>query len=142
MEFYTDISLEKAIECRQVKQAAHCALFYKEVVEKKDSCNKLSSAFFLMQIRSDGMIGFPGGYVDEEITDSSAILVGLNRELKEEINFSEEPMNMENYVCSHYKSECDDPLIVHFFAKQLSKKQFENIEKSHMTAIHFPSESL
>ena len=36
-----------------------------------------------MQLRHDGMIGFPGGYVDD--CQESTIESGLNRELHEEI---------------------------------------------------------
>ena len=38
-----------------------------------------------MQLRHDGMIGFPGGYVDEK---EESIVAGLNRELHEEIGLS------------------------------------------------------
>ena len=39
-----------------------------------------------MQLRHDGMLGFPGGFIDPQ----ESIETGLNRELKEEINLDDQ----------------------------------------------------
>ncbi|RWS15652.1 U8 snoRNA-decapping enzyme-like protein [Dinothrombium tinctorium] len=137
MEEYIWITLPQAIEHSNIPQAAHCFLWFRD-----EGCSENADrAYVLMQMRSDGMIGFPGGYIDECIKTYDEILLGLNRELKEEIDYSQEAITIDDYICSH-KRNSNNPLIVHFFAKKLTKEQFESIEKSHTRAMHFSIESL
>lgn len=92
----------------------------------------------IIQLRFDGSLGFPGGEVDEEITEKG-ILEATGRELKEEINFSGDEFQIEDWVCSH---KAEERIVLHFFAKQITNEQFQTIEKYHAEACHFPQESL
>jgi len=79
-----------------------------------------------MQMRFDGLLGFPGGYVDS--TDNN-VVDGLNRELVEEINFDTDKHRVMqsdfivSCVCSHRK------LVTHFYAIEVTAAQFKDIEK-------------
>jgi len=82
-------------------------------------------------MRFDGYLGFPGGFVDS--TDQS-VVDGLNRELVEEINFDTDKhrVTQNNHVmsciCSHKK------LVTHFYAIEVTRPQFEDIEKRSLIA--------
>ncbi|XP_015786150.1 U8 snoRNA-decapping enzyme [Tetranychus urticae] len=131
--------------------AAHCLLYYKTVDDD------VEGMFGLCQVRFDGQLGFPGGIIEPEELDSvSAIVAGLQRELKEEINFavkaSESDPDGSNGF-SHISTYIDDSLnqpgtssprvnIYHFFMKQISEQEFKHCEVTHSQSIHFPSESL
>jgi len=90
-----------------------------------------------MQVRFDGLFGFPGGYIDS--TDKS-IIDGLNRELLEEMNFDTEKyqLTQDNHivstVCSHRK------LVTHFYAIEVTRPQYEDIEKRAFTAHDWGAE--
>lgn len=69
---FTNIDLETSLseELKSVQHVAHCMLFFnlnedqKQEIIRKSNCSDLSSSSFgLMQLRSDGLIGYPGGYV-------------------------------------------------------------------------------
>jgi 8-oxo-dGTP pyrophosphatase MutT (NUDIX family) len=64
------------IECRK---AAHCMFWSKtKTVSVRETPVK---ALVMMQMRFDGLLGFPGGLVDP----GEEIVFALNRELEEEI---------------------------------------------------------
>jgi len=90
-----------------------------------------------MQLRFDGLIGFPGGFIDS--TDQS-IIDGLNRELVEEMNFDVDTHRVTqndfvlSCVCSHRK------LVTHFYAIEVTLEQYENIEKRVLAARDWGSE--
>ena len=90
-----------------------------------------------MQMRFDGFFGFPGGFVDA--TDES-IVDGLNRELVEEINFDTDKHKITqndhvmSCICSHKK------LATHFYAIEVTRTQFEEIEKRVLAAHDWASE--
>jgi len=84
-----------------------------------------------MQLRFDGLLGFPGGLIDS--TDHS-VVDGLNRELAEEINFdvNRHRVTQNDFVmscvCSHRK------MVTHFYAIEVTAAQYEDIEKRVFTA--------
>jgi U8 snoRNA-decapping enzyme len=79
-----------------------------------------------MQLRFDGCIGFPGGFVD---ADDLSIEDGLNRELKEEMNLSDEHfIRSSDHLFSHLLNSAN--LILHFYAKYVSMEQLKEIEKN------------
>ena len=90
-----------------------------------------------MQLRFDGLLGFPGGFVDS--TDQS-IVDGLNRELVEEINFDVDMHRVSqdhfvmSCVCSHRK------MVTHFYAIEVTIAQYEDIEKRTFAAHDWGSE--
>lgn len=115
--------------------AAHC-LLYSPGEEK----------FGLMQMRSDGKLGFPGGGVEEKMPSVGEIVKALNRELKEEINYDGDDVTLENYIFSHLHLKpmrTGEILVTHFFMKEIkSQEEFLRIEKEHTKAPYFPEESL
>ncbi|XP_031564619.1 U8 snoRNA-decapping enzyme-like [Actinia tenebrosa] len=97
----------------------------------------------LMQLRFDGTIGFPGGFVDSDESLETAV----NREVTEELGKTTEPLliTQENYVVTHlyeeFVAELDmtKRLCLHFFAKKITPKQFLELEtrKEDMSNIDF-----
>ena len=85
-----------------------------------------------MQLRFDGRMGFPGGFVD----DFEDLETAINREVVEELGETTNPVNItkENYVISHlyeeYVPELDitKKLCLHFFAKNVPLEQFLELE--------------
>lgn len=81
----------------------------------------------MMQLRHDGKIGFPGGYVDDGETLESA----LRRELLEELGpgaaSDRLAISETNYVVTHVHP--DQRLCLHFYLKKIDHDVFINIEK-------------
>lgn len=77
-----------------------------------------------MQMRFDGLLGFPGGLVDpgENPVD------GLNREMHEEIalDLNKHSFREENHALTflHEKKK----FVLHFFIKQVTLDEFREIE--------------
>ena len=88
---------------------------------------------FQMQLRFDGRIGFPGGFVD----GSEDLETAINREVVEELGKTSNPVNIakENYVISHLYEEhvpeldMTKKLCLHFFTKKVPLEQFLELEK-------------
>lgn len=79
-----------------------------------------------MQMRFDGRLGFPGGFV--ELQDGS-LEDGLNRELIEELGEAAGAFRVEraNYRSSHAAS--GPRVVAHFYAKCLTLEQLTAVEK-------------
>lgn len=120
-----------AIEHRDVIHAAHCLLW----------CVDNNQRIALIQMRFDGKFGFPGGEVEESgpVTVQTVCDTGT-RELVEEINYEGAEIAEKDWICSHRNRSTS--FVLHFFAKQIPKNEFERLEKHHSLAQHFPSESL
>ena len=92
-----------------------------------------------MQMRFDGKLGFPGGLVEP----GEDIVAGLNRELVEEINLdiTKHSIKKGDFVFCHYIPSEDDQTkssrIRIFFAKEVTKSDFEIIEKRSLDAKEF-----
>ena len=92
-----------------------------------------------MQMRFDGKMGFPGGLIDP----GENVVNGLNRELDEEINLDLEKHSIkaDDFLFCHYTSNVNDPQtssrIRIFFAKDVTKAEFENIEKRSLDAKEY-----
>jgi len=84
-----------------------------------------------MQIRFDGSIGFSGGYVDAA---DDSIVVGLNRELVEEINLdlTVHRVAQNDHIASHVCK--DKKLVLHFYGLEVTSSQYRDIEKRVLTA--------
>ena len=89
-----------------------------------------------MQMRFDGLIGFPGGLVDP----GEDPLTALNRELHEEIGLDLDKFSFveDNHVlsCFHEKKN----LVLHFYAKEVTLDEFRGIEQRNLTATEYGSE--
>lgn len=91
-------------------------------------------------MRFDGLIGFAGGEVDVQEVTVDHIVEATNRELVEEINYGCDGVTEADWICSHHDS--GGRFAQHFFAKELTSDQILELERSHMNAQHFPTESL
>ncbi|KAL8164379.1 UNVERIFIED_CONTAM: U8 snoRNA-decapping enzyme [Gekko kuhli] len=80
----------------------------------------------LMQMRFDGRLGFPGGFVDPE---DASLEDGLNRELREELGPGAAFLRVsESDHMSSHASEKPQRVVAHFYAKRLSLEELRTIE--------------
>ncbi|XP_052043423.1 U8 snoRNA-decapping enzyme [Apodemus sylvaticus] len=79
----------------------------------------------LMQMRFDGRLGFPGGFVDAQ---DSCLEDGLNRELREELGDAMSAFRVErsDYRSSHIAAR--PRVVAHFYAKRLTLEQLQAVE--------------
>lgn len=89
-----------------------------------------------MQMRFDGRLGFPGGFVN--LRDGS-LEDGLNRELSEELGEAAAAFRVEraDYRSSHASSS--PQVVAHFYAKPLTLEQLTAVERG---APHAPDHGL
>ncbi|KAM4821190.1 U8 snoRNA-decapping enzyme isoform 1-T2 [Thomomys bottae] len=79
----------------------------------------------LMQMRFDGRLGFPGGFVDAQ---DRSLEDGLNRELREELGEAAAAFRVER---ADYRGSRLGPrprVLAHFYAKRLAPEQLEALE--------------
>ncbi|RWS29473.1 Nucleoside diphosphate-linked moiety X motif-like protein [Leptotrombidium deliense] len=143
MASFERITLNESLTLSEVEKYIHCAhsMLYYTGELKGDTLH-----YALMQMRMDGLFGFPGGECNGKINSVHEIVSNLNRELAEEICFDIEGdcVTENDYLFTHrwwYEKE-NKFFILHFFAKKIEKETFEAIESNHMKAEHFPKESL
>jgi U8 snoRNA-decapping enzyme len=93
----------------------------------------------LMQMRTDGRMGFPGGMVDGEESLGEALL----RELDEELGYT-----LNNHFmyttpfCTHLIAPgSKKELATHLFHKEVSEKDIRDIIKNSTKAVDFISEN-
>ncbi|XP_067399267.1 U8 snoRNA-decapping enzyme-like [Emydura macquarii macquarii] len=80
----------------------------------------------LMQMRFDGRLGFPGGFVDPR---DGSLEEGLNRELQEELGPGAAPLCLaEGDYLGSRSAETPQRLVAHFYAKRLSLEQLRALE--------------
>ena len=78
----------------------------------------------LMQIRDDGMLGFPGGVIDAQ----DDIVEGLNRKLMEEMGLNDVKMQISlNDKLATYIDQNTKELY-HFFTKEILEDELNRIE--------------
>lgn len=124
------ISRANSLALQGYKHCCHVML-HTPVEEKLFGFYPLKQAV-LMQLRFDGRMGFPGGFVD----DSEDLETAINREVVEELGETTNPVSItkENYAISHlyeeYVSELDiaKKLCLHFFTKKVPLEQFFELE--------------
>lgn len=82
-------------------------------------------SFPQMQMRFDGRLGFPGGFVDAQ---DSSLEDGLNRELREELGEATSAFRVErsDYRSSHIAAR--PRVVAHFYAKRLTLEQLQTVE--------------
>lgn len=80
-----------------------------------------------MQMRFDGRLGFPGGYV--ELQDGS-LEDGLNRELSEELGEAAAAFRVERADLRSSHAAASGPhFVAHFYAKRLTLEQLTAVER-------------
>ncbi|XP_006158579.2 U8 snoRNA-decapping enzyme [Tupaia chinensis] len=78
-----------------------------------------------MQMRFDGRLGFPGGFVDAQ---DGSLEDGLNRELREELGPAAAAFRVDR---ADYRSSHAGPaqrVVAHFYAKRLTLEQLLAVE--------------
>ncbi|XP_030048284.1 U8 snoRNA-decapping enzyme isoform X2 [Microcaecilia unicolor] len=79
-----------------------------------------------MQMRFDGCLGFPGGFIDAK---DGSLEEGLNRELAEELGPGASACYVtENDFISSWVMESPRKIVGHFYAKRLSLGDLEQLE--------------
>ncbi|KAK6176334.1 hypothetical protein SNE40_014637 [Patella caerulea] len=96
-----------------------------------------SRAAILMQMRFDGVLGFPGGLVDAGENPAAA----LNREMIEEINIdtSKHYFDDKDHLVSYLHEEKN--LVLHFYTKKVNLTEFRNIERRNLEAKEYGIET-
>ncbi|XP_038125549.1 U8 snoRNA-decapping enzyme isoform X2 [Cyprinodon tularosa] len=123
------LSRDEALECSQCRHACHVMLY-------SNTASKLFGKIpirhiVLMQMRFDGLLGFPGGFVDPS---EETLEEGLTRELLEELGIAV-PVSIEDHVESRFStspsaSSSSNKLILHFYVKKMEEEQIREVEKA------------
>ncbi|XP_076839955.1 U8 snoRNA-decapping enzyme [Brachyhypopomus gauderio] len=79
----------------------------------------------LMQMRFDGLLGFPGGLVKPS---EESLEAGLSRELLEEVGIAV-PVTADDYVSSHLVPT-PPRLITHFYTKKMKETELVDMERA------------
>ncbi|XP_069135415.1 U8 snoRNA-decapping enzyme-like [Argopecten irradians] len=95
-------------------------------------------AAILMQMRFDGVIGFPGGLVDP----GEDPVVAANREMVEEIglDLQKHSITKENHIVSYFNAKKN--LVLHFFGLEVTLEEFCAIEQRNLKAPDYGVETL
>ncbi|XP_068453822.1 U8 snoRNA-decapping enzyme isoform X2 [Clinocottus analis] len=123
------LSRAEALACPSCTHACHVMLYC-------DTDTQLFGSLpirhiVLMQMRFDGLLGFPGGIVDP----AESLEAGLKRELSEELGVSLS-IQEEDHLNSCYgpASPSSSPrLITHFYAKKMEEEQIRELERAAVT---------
>ncbi|XP_021374732.1 uncharacterized protein LOC110464043 isoform X2 [Mizuhopecten yessoensis] len=97
-----------------------------------------SRAAILMQMRFDGVIGFPGGLVDPGEDPVEA----ANREMVEEVglDLTKHSISKDNHITSFFNAR--KSLVLHFFGLEVTLGEFCDIERRNLQAPDYGSETL
>nr|XP_046252984.1 U8 snoRNA-decapping enzyme [Scatophagus argus]XP_046252985.1 U8 snoRNA-decapping enzyme [Scatophagus argus] len=122
------LSRAEALMCSGCRHACHVMLY-------SDTKTQLFGRIpirhiVLMQMRFDGLLGFPGGLVNPS---RETLEAGLSRELLEELGVSL-PISIEHHVDSCYapssSSSSSSRLITHFYVKKMEEDQIIEVERA------------
>ncbi|KAG7519935.1 U8 snoRNA-decapping enzyme-like [Solea senegalensis] len=127
------LSREEALACSGYRHACHVMLYSDT---KTQLFGKIPIRHIvLMQMRYDGLLGFPGGLVNPS---KETLEAGLTRELLEEVGVAV-PVSEEDLVASRYapapfvfSSSSSSPyrLITHFYVKKMEEEQIREVERA------------
>lgn len=130
---FKEIEREQASQLNKYRHAAHALIWSKNESVFWDHDLK---AAVLMQLRFDGCLGFPGGFIEK---DDKTWHEGLNRELKEEMDIDASfCLTDDNYFFSAVSHQVK--LVLHMYVKEVSLDDFAHIEKASIQAKDFGSE--
>lgn len=137
-EDFNIISYEEALSDKysSSKHASHSMLFARNDAILWDLYNTRGTV--LMQMRFDGLLGFPGGLVDP----GEHPLESANREMVEEIGLDLNILKLSDsdHVVSFVNK--DKNLVLHFYGKEITLSQFQEIELGNLKAPDYGSETL
>ncbi|TRZ01928.1 hypothetical protein DNTS_012383 [Danionella cerebrum] len=117
------LTREDALASKGFRHACHIMLY-------GDSSAKLFENIpikhiVLMQMRFDGLLGFPGGLVN---TSKETLEAGLSREIQEEVGVAID-VGVVDHVSSCSSSSCPR-LITHFYVKKMTEAELKDIERA------------
>uniref|UniRef100_A0A3B4XB45 U8 snoRNA-decapping enzyme n=1 Tax=Seriola lalandi dorsalis TaxID=1841481 RepID=A0A3B4XB45_SERLL len=116
------LSRAEALACSGCRHACHVMLY---ADTKSQLFGKIPIRhIILMQMRFDGLLGFPGGLVNPA---EETLEAGLSRELSEELGVAL-PMSVEDHVVSCHapaSSPSSSRLITHFYVKKMEEEERE-----------------
>ncbi|XP_070695909.1 U8 snoRNA-decapping enzyme [Pempheris klunzingeri] len=121
------LSRAEALACSGRRHACHVMLYC-------DTKTQLFGRFpirhiILMQMRFDGLLGFPGGLVNPS---KETLEAGLGREVLEELGVAV-PVSVEDHVESRLvppSSPYSPGLITHFYVKKMEEEQIREVERA------------
>lgn len=123
------VSRAEALAMAGVRHACHVGL-YAEVAYSLWGSVPAGHAV-LMQLRFDGLLGFPGGLVDTVDGALEDLAAAANRELREELSGLVAVGDGDYRACLHLP---DAQLCTHFFAKRVSEATLDALERDALTA--------
>ncbi|XP_014019797.2 U8 snoRNA-decapping enzyme isoform X1 [Salmo salar] len=119
------LSREEALACVGCRHACHILLYADTEAQLFEEIP--IRHIVLMQMRFDGLLGFPGGLVEPS---EESLEEGLSRELWEELGFSLS-VTVEDHVSScHNPSSSSSHPITHFYARRMEEKEIREVEKA------------
>ncbi|KAF7210372.1 U8 snoRNA-decapping enzyme isoform X1 [Nothobranchius furzeri] len=124
------MSRAEALECKGFRHACHVMLY--SDTESQLFGKTPIKHIVLMQMRYDGLLGFPGGLVNPS---EETLEAGLTRELLEEVGLAV-PIREEDLVetCIAPPHPGFNPrLILHFYVKKMEEEQIRELEKAATT---------
>ncbi|KAM6981720.1 U8 snoRNA-decapping enzyme isoform 1-T2 [Tautogolabrus adspersus] len=122
------LSREEALACSGCRHACHVMLY----------CDTETQLFgripirhiILMQMRFDGLLGFPGGLVNPQ---EETLEAGLSRELLEEMGVAL-PISVDDHVDACYAPafppSSSSRLITHFYVRKMDEEQIREVERA------------
>ncbi|XP_051864973.1 U8 snoRNA-decapping enzyme isoform X2 [Pristis pectinata] len=122
---YRPVSRRDSRSLAGYKHACHAMLY---AVEPGKLFGKIPLRYaVLMQMRFDGKIGFPGGFVDPR---DSSLEEGLNRELCEELGWDGKGLRITeaDYASSHATEALPQKVVAHFYTKRISLEELRKVE--------------
>ncbi|XP_022342132.2 U8 snoRNA-decapping enzyme-like [Crassostrea virginica] len=137
-EDYDIVSYKEALSDKYstFKHASHSMLFARNDAILWDLYTCRGAV--LMQMRFDGLLGFPGGLVDP----GEHPLQSANRELEEEIglDLTKCQLSDSDHVVSFVNK--NKKLVLHFYGKEVTLSLFQEIELGNLKAPDYGSETL
>lgn len=120
---------------QNLKHAAHGMIFAKKPSLLWDLYDQ--KGYVMMQVRFDGLLGFPGGLVDE----GEEPVDGVNREMHEEIGLDLEKylFSEEHHIASYYHA--GKGLILHFYLMEVSPEDYCELELKTLSAVEYGIET-
>lgn len=138
MADYRTLTQEEITSCKfsSLQHAAHGMIFAKKSKLLWDLYDM--KGLVMMQMRFDGVLGFPGGLVDEGETP----VEGVNREMKEEIGLDLNKYSFNNTHCVCVQVNEKKNLVLHFYMLEVSCEDFVELEKNTLNAGDYGLETM